>query len=154
MTRGTPSTVWTPARDALLEELYAVEFDLAVICDRLNNLPAPRQVSGETAVRRRVEKLGMHRSPEMLREIARKARAAPGSGRRGAPPAFRKAPQQPPKPRVVEQPPDDPGIRRYERARALIAQGKDPMAVASAVGIEPWRALGIKGEIRQERARG
>mgnify|MGYP001018344594 FL=1 len=75
-------------------------------------------------------------------------------GRRGAPPSFRKAPPKPAKPQAVEQPSDDPGIRRYQRARALIAQGKDPYAVAASVGIPAWRALGIVGEIRQERARG
>lgn len=173
---------WTPARIALLRAEYASAEDNRALLDRINAMDgAP--IASVKSLGLKASKLGLMKTASAMAAIwARQAeagRSAMGAGRpagrtdtaprkprvvtvkpevvllgrRGAPPSFRKAPPKPAKPKAVEQPSDDPGIRRYQRARALIAQGKDPFRVAAAVGLPAWRCLGIKGEIMRERAR-
>ena len=174
---------WTPARVDLLRAEYATAGDNRALFERVNALDGAPIASVKSMVLK-ASKLGLMKTASAMAAIwARQAeagRSAMGAGRpagrtdtaprkprvvavkpevvllgrRGAPPSFRKEPPKPAKPKVVEQPSDDPGIRRYQRARALIAQGKDPYAVAASVGIPAWRALGIVGEIMRERAGG
>lgn len=54
------------------------------------------------------------------------------------------------RPAPVAPAPVDPGIARYERAKRMIEQRKDPAAVAASVGLPLWRVLGIVGEVRRE----
>lgn len=174
---------WTPARVDLLRAEYASAEDNRALLDRINALDgAP--IASVKSLGLKASKLGLMKTASAMAAIwARQAeagRSAMGAGRpagrtdtaprkprvvaikpdvvllgsRGAPPSFRKAPPKPAKLKAVEQPSEDPGIRRYQRARALIAQGKDPYAVAAAVGLPAWRCLGIKGEIGRERVRG
>ncbi len=129
---------WTPARVDLLRAEYATAEDNRALFERVNEMPGAPILSVKSMTLK-AKRLGLRK-------------ADPWLGRRKGSLNFRTV--TPTRSYIDVPVSDDPGIRRYQRARALIAQGRDPFRVAADVGIEPWRALGIVGEIRQERARG
>ncbi len=165
---------WTPARLDLLRAEYASAEDNRALLDRINALEgAP--IASVKSMGLKASKLGLMKTNRAMAAIwARQAEAGRSAMGAGRPLGVKDS--RPRKPREVSSlgrhgslnfraagpsrsyidvpVSDDPGIRRYQRARALIAQGKDPFAVASAVGIPAWRALGIVGEIMRERAGG
>lgn len=161
--------VWSPDRLALLTSRYPDE-GVAALLDDLRALPgAP--IASVKSIRRKVKHLGLR----MTTDGARRVREAAAAAARAAMPPKPRAPR-PPKPapafalpapppmrreRAVVKPatvrpapvapaPVDPGIARYERAKRMIEQRKDPAAVAASVGLPLWRVLGIVGEVRRE----
>ena len=164
---------WTPARLDLLRDEYASAEDNRALLDRINALDGAPILSVKS-MSLKAKRIGLRKTAEAMAGINERRTEAVRRSNAGRPVGVKDS--RPRKPREVNSlgrhgslnfraagpsrsyidvpVSDDPGIRRYQRARALIAQGKDPYAVAASVGIPAWRALGIVGEIRQERAAG
>lgn len=160
----------TPERAALLRAIYPTATTRRELLDAVNALPGPPFEKMGT-LRLFIAFLGLRKTPETHRAIKRRVAAenkANGAPKPRAPrppkpaPAFA-LPAPPPmrreravvkpatvRPAPVAPAPVDPGIARYERAKRMIEQRKDPAAVAASVGLPLWRVLGIVGEVRRE----
>lgn len=153
---------WTPDRLAVLRSDYPDASDNRALLEMINALPgAP--ISSVKSLGVRASQLGLRKTRDAMAAVwaaqAAAGRAASGAGRPvgkkdSAPRKPRVARDRAPRPAAPPPPPviTDPGISRYERARALIERGRDPFKVSVATGLPAWRCLGIAGEIRQERA--
>lgn len=141
---------WTPERLALLRARFPTCGDTKRLWQDINALPgAP--FSAPRLVRMKANKLGMARSAALVQAIQVAAGRSHGvlGAADGAQAAFLSKAAR--KSLQVVTGAADPGIARYEKARALLGSRKSNSEVMSSTGLPLREVLRIRGELQREK---